>query len=65
MEVILLKGKLYDGGVNITEFNMESAKTINTGLAHANLVEECACPEGYDGLSCEVSITYIIYLLFV
>ncbi|GBP05936.1 Basement membrane-specific heparan sulfate proteoglycan core protein [Eumeta japonica] len=32
---------------------MESAQHINAGLGAANLVEECKCPTGYEGLSCQ------------
>ncbi|KAI5637001.1 immunoglobulin domain-containing protein [Phthorimaea operculella] len=32
---------------------MESAQHINVGLGAASLVEECTCPPGYEGLSCQ------------
>ena len=32
---------------------MDSAGTSDRGLGSATLVEECRCPEGYRGLSCE------------
>ncbi|KAM3968767.1 basement membrane-specific heparan sulfate proteoglycan core protein isoform 3-T3 [Aphomia sociella] len=53
VEMILLRADLNKAGVNITDFVMESAQYINTGLGPANLVEECKCPPGYDGLSCQ------------
>lgn len=56
--MILLRGDLNNAGVNITDFAMESAQHINVGLGAANLVEECTCPPGYEGLSCEVSDTH-------
>ncbi|KAJ0183614.1 hypothetical protein K1T71_000037 [Dendrolimus kikuchii] len=53
IEMILLRADLNNAGVNITDFAMESAQHINVGLGAANLVEECTCPPGYEGLSCE------------
>ncbi|XP_072931305.1 basement membrane-specific heparan sulfate proteoglycan core protein [Epargyreus clarus] len=53
IEMILLRADHNIGGVNITDFVMESAKDINVGLGTASLVEECSCPPGYDGLSCQ------------
>ncbi|XP_061720060.1 basement membrane-specific heparan sulfate proteoglycan core protein isoform X2 [Cydia pomonella] len=53
VEMILLRASVNSVGVNITEFSMESAQSFNSGLGAANLVEECSCPPGYDGLSCE------------
>lgn len=35
---------------------MDSAGANDLGLGSATLVEECNCPTGYTGLSCEVSI---------
>lgn len=54
IETILLRADLNNGGVNITNFVMESAQNINVGLGAAALVEECTCPLGYEGLSCQV-----------
>ncbi|CAH0716594.1 unnamed protein product, partial [Brenthis ino] len=53
VETILLRADFNNAGVNITEFNMESAQSNNVGLGSASLVEECSCPEGYKGRSCE------------
>nr|XP_037874357.1 basement membrane-specific heparan sulfate proteoglycan core protein isoform X3 [Bombyx mori] len=53
VEMILLRADLHNAGVNITNFAMESAQHINVGLGAASLVEECTCPPGYEGLSCE------------
>lgn len=33
---------------------MDSAGIRNTGQGQASYVEECRCPAGYTGLSCEV-----------
>lgn len=54
MELILLRASVNDVGVNITDFVMDSAQAFNAGLGTANLVEECTCPPGYEGLSCQV-----------
>ncbi|KAL0852381.1 hypothetical protein ABMA28_000578 [Loxostege sticticalis] len=53
IEMILLRASVNNAGVNITDFVMESAKHINVGLGVASLVEECSCPPGYEGLSCQ------------
>lgn len=53
--MILLRADNNNAGVNITNFVMESAQHMNSGFGAASLVEECTCPEGYDGLSCQVS----------
>ncbi|CAK1554719.1 unnamed protein product [Leptosia nina] len=53
IEMILLRADLNNAGVNITDFTMESAQHINVGLGAASLVEECSCPPGYEGLSCQ------------
>jgi hypothetical protein len=49
----------YDDGpllnVQIFNINMDSAGFRNTGQGQALFVEECRCPAGYAGLSCEVS----------
>lgn len=54
IEMILLRTDLNNAGVNITDFVMESAQHINVGLGAASLVEECTCPTGHEGLSCQV-----------
>ncbi|CAG9782356.1 unnamed protein product [Diatraea saccharalis] len=53
IEMILLRASVNNAGVNITDFVMESARHINMGLGVASLVEECTCPPGYEGLSCQ------------
>lgn len=54
---ILLKLQYNDGQLNTTISNveMESAGLSNVGLGPATYVEECTCPVGYTGTSCEVS----------
>ncbi|XP_043520195.1 basement membrane-specific heparan sulfate proteoglycan core protein isoform X7 [Frieseomelitta varia] len=39
--------------VLLTEIVMDTADVRNTGLGSASYVEECECPIGYTGLSCE------------
>ena len=36
---------------------MTTAVDYPTELGRANLVEECTCPTGYTGLSCQVRVT--------
>ena len=38
----------------IGEILLSTAVTQNTGLGRAVYVEDCSCPTGYTGLSCEV-----------
>lgn len=35
---------------------MDTAQTSNNAKEHTPFVEECQCPPGYSGLSCEVII---------
>ncbi|KAL6957329.1 Basement membrane-specific heparan sulfate proteoglycan core protein [Sarracenia purpurea var. burkii] len=37
----------------ISNFKIDSAAATNTGLGKAAFVEQCSCPPGYSGLSCE------------
>lgn len=39
--------------VTITNIVFDSADTTNTGLGSAAFVEECMCPAGYSGSSCQ------------
>ncbi|XP_059622285.1 basement membrane-specific heparan sulfate proteoglycan core protein isoform X2 [Phlebotomus argentipes] len=39
--------------VQLRNIEMDSAATIDRGLGSATLVEQCRCPVGYTGLSCE------------
>lgn len=39
---------------NITDINIDSAAHRNNGQSKAAYVEQCTCPTGYSGLSCEV-----------
>ena len=44
----------YPVEVTITQLQLESASPRNDGLGQASYVEQCICPQGYTGLSCEV-----------
>ncbi|XP_039313953.1 basement membrane-specific heparan sulfate proteoglycan core protein isoform X28 [Solenopsis invicta] len=53
---ILIKVKYDDSPqlvVRLTNIVMDTADVRNTGLGSASFVEECQCPTGYTGLSCE------------
>ena len=39
----------------IGDILLSTAVTQNTGLGRAVYVEDCSCPTGYTGLSCEVT----------
>lgn len=39
--------------IELTNIEMDSAAVGDRGLGSAHLVEECRCPAGYSGLSCE------------
>lgn len=56
VENILVKLQYIDGGernVELLHVSMDSAALRDMGLGSAALVEECRCPVGYTGLSCE------------
>jgi len=46
---------------NIKNIKMDTAQTMRSVNEYAAFVEECQCPAGYTGLSCEVSITCTRY----
>ncbi|XP_024875337.1 basement membrane-specific heparan sulfate proteoglycan core protein-like isoform X2 [Temnothorax curvispinosus] len=53
---ILIKVKYDDSpqlDVRLTNIVVDTADARNTGLGTASFVEECQCPTGYTGLSCE------------
>lgn len=39
---------------------MDSAQIMKSVNGHVEFVEECQCPAGYTGLSCEVSVKYVL-----
>ena len=45
------------GSITLRNLVMDIAVPGPTGLKPAEEVERCVCPEGYSGLSCEVSFT--------
>lgn len=55
---ILIKVQYNEGILNTSIYNieMDSAATPDSGLGAAVYVEQCSCPVGYRGSSCEVSL---------
>ena len=45
----------YPLDVSITGLQSDTASPSNTGMGQAFYVEQCLCPKGYTGISCEVS----------
>jgi len=45
---------------NIKHIKMDSAQTMKSVNEYVAFVEECQCPAGYTGLSCEVSVKYVL-----
>lgn len=69
---ILIKLQYNEGILNTTISNieMDSAATPDSGLGAAVYVEQCSCPVGYTGSSCEVGIVsfaydHLLFLLFL
>uniref|UniRef100_A0A1B6EDX6 Basement membrane-specific heparan sulfate proteoglycan core protein n=1 Tax=Clastoptera arizonana TaxID=38151 RepID=A0A1B6EDX6_9HEMI len=52
---ILIRTQYLTNGMEttLTDINMDSAGHRNSGQGKAAFVEECICPPGYSGLSCE------------
>ena len=48
----------------ISEIKMSTASSTDQGLGTAYEVEQCMCPMGYSGISCEV-IMLIIIIMFI
>lgn len=63
---ILIKLEYNEGVLNTTLSNieMDSAAIPDSGLGAANYVEECSCPVGYSGTSCEVIVLIELRLHF-
>lgn len=61
---ILIKLQYNEGVLNtsLTNIEMDSAAAPNSGLGAASFVEECICPVGYAGYSCEVKMIIFIGL---
>ncbi|XP_034241184.1 basement membrane-specific heparan sulfate proteoglycan core protein-like isoform X2 [Thrips palmi] len=54
---LLIKTRYIDGPLldtSLTNIQMDSAGIRNVGQGKASYVEECQCPAGYSGLSCEM-----------
>ena len=49
----------------ISQIVMSTTSQQNTGLGLANLVEQCTCPEGYTGPSCEVLNISLLHINFL
>lgn len=66
IENILIKIQYNEGILNttITNIEMDSAATPDSGLGAALYVEQCTCPVGYTGSSCEVSYLMCNLILF-
>lgn len=65
---ILLKLQYNTGNLidtTVSNIEMDSAAVRNTGQGQAHFVEECRCPVGYTGLSCEVSFLSNLILKFI
>ncbi|XP_029344965.1 basement membrane-specific heparan sulfate proteoglycan core protein isoform X9 [Acyrthosiphon pisum] len=55
VENILIRGQYVSqqSETNIKHIKMDSAQTMKSGNEYVAFVEECQCPAGYTGLSCE------------
>eukprot|EP00095_Tigriopus_kingsejongensis_P005966 maker-scaffold48_size466083-snap-gene-1.17 protein:Tk05966 transcript:maker-scaffold48_size466083-snap-gene-1.17-mRNA-1 annotation:"basement membrane-specific heparan sulfate proteoglycan core protein" len=55
IEYLLVKGQYLDDIVDTTieDIRINSAENQDQGMGTANFVEQCRCPKGYMGLSCE------------
>lgn len=63
VENILIRLQYVDEHLDtsLSNIEMDSAAAPNSGLGPANYVEECRCPVGYSGLSCEVLTSIQFY----
>ena len=50
----------YPLDVSITGLQLDTASPSNTGMGQAFYVEQCLCPKGYTGISCEVSRVFVL-----
>lgn len=60
IDAILLRAESDGAGVEIMNFQMDSARNANSGQGLAAFVEKCSCPRGYSGLSCQVFYFYFL-----
>ena len=58
IDQVLIRGQHVDGGpvdVTVTDIRMDTADIRDQGRGNNPYVEQCSCPAGYMGLSCQVS----------
>ena len=56
VEMILIRAQFYQSGavdVTVSDIQLETGVSQDTGLGATVTVEQCLCPPGYAGLSCE------------
>ena len=54
----------YPLDVSITGLQLDTASPSNTGMGQAFYVEQCLCPKGYTGISCEVRFCLVKVHIF-
>ena len=65
VDKILIRAQFYQAGavdVTVTDIQVETGESEDTGLGSTSTVEQCLCPAGYTGLSCE-TLHYLYCLL--
>ena len=56
VDMILIRAQFYQSGavdVTVSDIQLETGESQDTGLGVLPTVEQCLCPAGYTGLSCE------------
>ena len=56
VEMILIRAQFYLTGavdVTVSDIQVETGVSYDSGLGSTATVEQCLCPAGYTGLSCE------------
>ena len=48
----------YPLDVSMTGLQLDTASAADSGMGQAYYVEQCLCPKGYTGISCEVKLIY-------
>lgn len=66
LETILIRSSHSDQSyaTYLSDVAMDTAVSMQTGEGLASQVESCRCPQGYSGLSCEVSDAIKHYALW-
>ena len=57
VDMILIRAQYYSSGpvdVTVSDVELETAVPSDSGLGQTSNVEQCLCPAGYTGLSCEL-----------